>query len=69
MNGPMLVRAIHRTIGSNYARGGGSANKDRSRENWRWPALQTRIFKNNASREVIVERAIAAACKRLGRTD
>jgi hypothetical protein len=34
MNGPMLVRAIHRTIGSNYARGGGSANKDRSRENW-----------------------------------
>jgi hypothetical protein len=69
VNGPMLVEAIHRTIGGNYARGGASANKDRSRENWRWPALQTRICINNGSREVIVERAIATACKRLGRID
>jgi hypothetical protein len=69
INGPMLVEAIHRTIDGNYVRGGASANKERSRENWRWPSLQTRISKNNDSREVIIERAIAAACKRLGRFD
>jgi hypothetical protein len=63
----VLVDAIYRTILGNYARGGASANKDRSRENWRWPALQSRISKDNRSPEVIVERAIAAACERLGR--
>jgi hypothetical protein len=68
-DGSMLVASIYRTIGENYARGGASANKDRSRQNWRWPSLQTGIAENNVSREIIVERAIAAACKRLGRTD
>jgi hypothetical protein len=69
INDPQLVETIHQTISDNYARAGASANKDRSRENWRWPSLQTRISQANASPEVIVERAIAAACQRLRRTD
>jgi hypothetical protein len=68
IDGPMLVDAMHRTIYGNYVRGGASTNKELSQENWRWPALQSRISENNRSREVIVERAIAAACERLGRT-
>ena len=68
-DGPMLVETIHRTIENNYARGCASANKDRSRENWRWPVLQPQISEHNRSPEVVVERAIAAACKRLDRTD
>ena len=68
-DGTMLVEAIHRTILSNYERGGASANKDRSRENWRWQVLQPQISIHNRSPEVVVERAIAAACDRLGRID
>jgi hypothetical protein len=66
-DGTMLVEAIHRVIESNYA--GTSANKDRSRENWRWQVLQPQISIRNRSPEVVVERAIAAACHRLGRID
>ena len=65
----MLVDAIHRTMEANYARGGASANKGRSRENWRWQALQPQISERNRSPEVVLERAVAAACDRLGRTD
>ena len=65
----MLVDAIHRTIEANYAHGKASANKDRSRENWRWQALQPQMSRHNRSPEVVLERAIAAACDRLGRID
>jgi hypothetical protein len=68
-NGVMLVEEIHRIIEDNYARSGASANKDRSRENWRWHSLQPQISPKNRSPEVIFERAIAAACDRLGRVD
>ena len=69
IDGPMLVETIHRTISGNYMSGGAAANKDRSRENWRWPALQSQISNTNDSREIIVERAIAVACQKLGRKD
>ena len=64
-----FVDAIHAIIAANYLRGAASANKDLSRENWRWQSLQPRISDHNRSPEVVVERAIAAACARLGRTD
>ena len=67
--GTEFVGAIHATIAANYARGGATANKDLSRENWRWPSLQPQISAHNRSPEVVVERAIAAACDRLGRRD
>jgi hypothetical protein len=68
-DGTILVEAVHRTILGNYVRGGASANKDRSTENWRWPILQPQIGIRNLSPEVVIERAIAAACVRLGRKD
>ncbi len=68
-DGVALVATIHRTIADDHARGGASANKDLSCENWRWQVLQPRISAHNRSPEVRVERAIAAACQRLGRTD
>ena len=68
-DGAALVATIHRTIADDYVRGGASANKDLSRENWRWQTLQPRISAHNPSPEVRVERAIAAACQRLGRRD
>ena len=69
LNGSMLVESIHRTIAANYERGGASANKDRSRQNWRWQTLNTKISIRNLSPEIVFERAIAGACERLGRTD
>src|ERR1700691_2825488 len=62
-NGPKLVEAMYRTVEGNYSYGGASANKDRSRENWRWPGLQSQISIHNRSQEVTIERAIAAACE------
>lgn len=64
-----LVDMIFRTVADNHERGGAAANRDRSRENWRWPRPQSRIAAHNPSREVVLERAIAAACERTGRTD
>ncbi|WP_137179234.1 hypothetical protein [Roseomonas sp. AR75] len=68
-DGEALVDSTYRLIAENYRRAGSSAYKDRSRENWRWQSLQPQISAGNRSPEVIVERAIAAACSRLGRTD
>ena len=68
-DGIKLVGAVHRTIEANYARSGASANKNRSNENWRWRRPQVNIAKHNRSAEVIIERAIVAACQRLGRDD
>jgi len=63
-----LVDLIYRTVACNYKRGDAAANRDRSKKNWRWQ-LQTRIRTDNPSREVVLERAIAAACCRTGRED
>jgi hypothetical protein len=68
-DGKAAVDAIYRAIESNYARSGATANKNKSRENWRWQSLQPQISKHNRSPEVVIERAIAAACLRLKRKD
>lgn len=64
-----FVDAIHAIIAANHVRGAASANKDLSPENWRWQSLKPQISDHNRSPEVVVERAIATACARLGRTD
>ncbi len=69
VGGPALVEIVFQQIRVNYDVCGASARKDRSRENWRWPSLQPQICAHNCSPEVAVERAIAAACARMGRTD
>lgn len=69
IRGSDLVSVLYRTIQDNYRRGGATANKDRSRENWRWCSLQPQISPHNRSPEVVLERAIASACQRSGRTD
>lgn len=69
VDGPALVDRLFRQIRANYDIGGASARKNRSRENWRWQSLQPQISPHNGSPEVVVERAIAAACARMGRTD
>jgi hypothetical protein len=58
-----FVRLIHRTIAHNHDRGNAAANRDRSRENWRWQRLRTQIAPHNGGAEVKLERAIAAACE------
>lgn len=68
-DGTKLVGAIYDQVRRNYDRGGATHNKDRSAENWRWHSLQPQIAAHNRSPEVVVERAIAAACQRLSRTD
>jgi hypothetical protein len=64
-----LVDLIFRTVVENYERGDAATNRDRSQENWRWQRLQPRIAAHNKSPEVVLERAIAAACGRTGRPD
>ena len=65
IDGERLIETIHQTIAGNYALAGASANKDRSKQNWRWQSLQPQIGPHNRSAEVVIERAIAAACDRL----
>ena len=64
-----LVGLIFRMVADNYERGGAAANRNRSKENWRWQRLQPQIAEHNTSPEVVLERRIAAACVRTGRTD
>jgi hypothetical protein len=64
-----LVSLIFRTVAGNYERGDAAANRNRSKENWRWQRLQPQIAVHNASAEVVLERRIAAPCARTGRTD
>ncbi|SEP49342.1 hypothetical protein SAMN02990966_07294 [Rhodospirillales bacterium URHD0017] len=64
-----LVDLVFRTVVDNYKRGDAATNRDRSQENWRWPRPQLQIAAHNTSPEVVLERAIAAACGRTGRTD
>ena len=68
-DGVTLVGEIHRIIAANYDRYGATLKKDRSEKNWVWPRLVPAISEGNGSAEVIIERALAAAFIRLGRTD
>jgi hypothetical protein len=63
-----LAATIYATIAANWQAGDADANKDRSRQNWRW-TLQPQIGAENRSPEVVLERAIASACAAAGRTD
>jgi hypothetical protein len=64
-----IVDLIFRTVDENYKRGNSASNRKRSQENWRWQRLQPQIAAGNRSPEVVLERAVAAACERTGRTD
>jgi hypothetical protein len=55
-------------IAQNWRLGEADKQLGRSRENWRW-SLRTQIGAHNRSPEVLLERAIAAACLRTGRRD
>lgn len=68
-DGRLLVAAIFETIRQNYLASNATANKDRSKQNWRWHSLQPQTALHNRSPEVVIERAIAAACAALNRTD
>lgn len=57
-----LARLVHAVITSNWLAGNADANKDRSRQNWRWE-LQSQIGPANRSPEVVLERALAMAGK------
>jgi hypothetical protein len=63
-----LAATVYETIAVNWLAGDADANKDRSRQNWRW-TLQPQIGVENRSPEVVLERAIASACAAAGRTD
>lgn len=63
-----LAAMVYETIAANWLAGDADANKDRSRQNWRW-TLQPQIGAENRSPEVVLERAIASACAAAGRTD
>ncbi|MEI6641971.1 MAG: hypothetical protein WCL10_08015 [Novosphingobium sp.] len=68
-DGRVLVAGIFETIRHNYLASNATTNKDRSKQNWRWHSLQPQIAAHNRSPEVVIERAIAAACVALNRTD
>lgn len=68
-DGPSLVSAIYDCVRRNYHESGASVNKNRSKQNWRWHSPQPQIGERNRSPEVVVERAVAAACVALCRTD
>ncbi len=64
-----MVELIFQTISDNYERGNAAGNRNQSKENWRWQQLKSRIAAHNKSPEVVLERAIAAACERVGHTE
>ena len=64
-----LVELIFRTVARKLRAGQCATNRDRSQENWRWQRLQPQIAAHNTSPEVVLERAVAAACGRAGRPD
>lgn len=64
-----IARLLFEVIAANYVRGGATANKDRSQQNWRWCSIQSQIGAANRSPEVVLERAVAASCLRAGRVD
>lgn len=63
-----LAELVHRVISANWTAGRAGNNKERSGQNWRW-MLQPQIGVANRSPEVVLERGIAGACARAGRSD
>lgn len=63
-----LAELVHRVISANWTAGRAGDNKERSAQTWRW-ALQPQIGLANRSPEVVLERGIAGACARAGRSD
>lgn len=63
-----LAKAVYTIIASNWLASNADANRDRSRQNWRWE-LQTQISPANRSPEVVLERAVARACESAGSSD
>lgn len=63
-----LAGAVQKAVAANWDQGGAAANRDRSRQNWRW-TLQPQIGSANRSPEVMLERAIARACADANRSD
>lgn len=63
-----LARLVRTVIASNWLACNADANRDRSRQNWRWE-LQSQINPANRSPEVVLERALAMAGKSGGSSD
>ena len=63
-----LASLVYAVVSRNWEWGKAADNCDRSKQNWRW-SLQPQIGAANKSPEVVLERAIAAACASTGRTD
>ncbi len=63
-----LVSLVFEKVSKNWEWGSAPDNRNRSKQNWRW-SLQTQIGAANKSPEVVLERAIGAACASTGRTD
>lgn len=64
-----VVAEVHGRIAANWAACRSAFPISSSTENWRWRAPVTGIARHNASSEVMLERALVAACERTGRTD
>ncbi|WP_156681099.1 hypothetical protein [Sphingomonas profundi] len=64
-----LARLVYEAVAANWSTGRAADNRDRSAQNWRWCVPQPQIGAANKSPEVVLERAIAAACVALGRDD
>jgi len=63
-----LADLVFGVISDNWIAGRAAENMTRSRQNWRW-SLQTYIGEANRSPEVMLERAVAAACEAAGSSD
>ena len=64
------VAAAYRAIADNWRRCHAAGNGRTSTTNWRWRASRSwRSRPHNRGAEVVLERALVAACERLGRAD
>lgn len=61
-----VVEAAYKMVARNWKACRAQGNPT-SRENWRWRAPQLAISGHNTSPEVVLERALIAACERAGR--
>lgn len=64
-----VVETAYEAIVENWRRCKAAQLSSRSAENWRWRKPQLTIAAHNASAEVVLERALVAACERRGRLD
>lgn len=64
-----LAELVYGRIKTNWLRSSAGSRVSHSRQNWRWCSIQPQISAANRSPEVVLERAIAGACLRQGRSD